>query len=91
MTAAPSRHRHSRRPPRTQPGSPNAPDATLLMLAFGPTRMRSLLEGVSQQDVERAFPMWELVSVDPAQTKGLGWPMNRTHPQWYRLRRTPSV
>jgi hypothetical protein len=67
------------------------PDATLLMLAFGPTWMRSLLEGVSQQDVERAFPMWELVSVDPAQTKGLGWPMNRTHPQWYRLRRTPSV
>jgi hypothetical protein len=61
------------------------------MLAFGPTWMRSLLEGVSQQDVERAFPMWELVSVDPAQTTGLGWPMNRTHPQWYRLRRTPSV
>ncbi len=65
------------------------PGATVLMLAFGPTTMRSLLEGVSQEDVERAFPMWHLISVDPAQTKGLGWPMNRSHPQWYRLRRTP--
>ncbi len=67
-----------------------SPGATVLMLAFGPTRMRSLIEGVSQEDVERAFPRWELASVDPAQTRGLGWPMNRSRPQWYRLRRTPS-
>ena len=66
------------------------PGATLLMLAFGPTRLRSLLEGVSQEDVERAFPAWDLLSVDPAQTRGLGWPMNRSRPQWYRLRRTTS-
>lgn len=67
------------------------PGATLLMLAFGPTRMRSLLEGVSMKAVERAFPLWDLVSVDPAQTRGLGWPMNRSRPQWYRLRRTPPA
>lgn len=66
------------------------PGATLLMLAFGPTMMRALLEGASQEDVERAFPTWDLVSVDPAPTQGLGWPMNRSRPQWYRLRRTPS-
>ena len=30
---------------------------------------------------------WTLVAVDPAQTEGLGWPMNRTSPRWYRLRR----
>ena len=66
------------------------PGATLLMLAFGPTRLRSLLEGVSQEAVEEAFPCWDLVSVDPAQTKGLGWPMNRSLPRWYRLRLTAS-
>lgn len=63
------------------------PGATLLMLAFGPTWMRSLLEGVSHEQVEAAFPDWELLAVDPADTRGLGWPMNRTRPQWYRLRR----
>jgi SAM-dependent methyltransferase len=67
------------------------PDATLLMLAFGPTRMRSLVEGVSRQEVEDAFPDWELLAVDPAGTRGLGWPMNRTRPQWYRLRLRPSA
>ncbi len=67
------------------------PGATLLLLAFEPTRMRSLLEGVSQEDLEGAFPTWDLIAVDPAQTQGLGWPMNRTHPRWYRLRRASSA
>ena len=64
-----------------------APGATLLMLAFGPSRLRSLIGGVSQADVETAFPDWDLLTVDPADTAGLGWPMNKTAPQWYRLRR----
>jgi SAM-dependent methyltransferase len=63
------------------------PGATLLMLAFGPSRMRSLVGGVSQAEVEEAFPQWELLTVEPAETAGLGWPMNKTKPQWYRLRR----
>jgi cyclopropane fatty-acyl-phospholipid synthase-like methyltransferase len=62
------------------------PEATMLMLAFGP-RMRSFLGGVSQADVETAFPEWEMLTIEPAATTGLGWPMNRTAPQWYRLRR----
>lgn len=66
------------------------PGATLLMLAFGPTWMRSLVEGVSQEEVETAFPGWELLAVEPAETRGLGWPMNTTRPQWYRLRRPES-
>lgn len=66
------------------------PEATLLMLAFGRTRMRSLVEGVSQREVEDAFPDWEMLAVDSADTRGLGWPMNRTRPQWYRLRRRTS-
>jgi SAM-dependent methyltransferase len=63
------------------------PGATLLMLAFGPTRMRSVVGGVSRTEVEVAFPGWEMLSVKPADTNGLGWPLNKTAPQWYRLRR----
>jgi SAM-dependent methyltransferase len=63
------------------------PGATMLMLAFGPTRVRSFLGGVSPEDVETAFPDWEMLAIDPASTAGLGWPMNRTAPRWYRLRR----
>jgi len=63
------------------------PGATLLMLAFQPTGMRSVAGGVSRAEVEAAFPNWEMLAVEPADTTGLGWPMNRTAPQWYRLRR----
>lgn len=63
------------------------PGATTLMLAFGPTRTWSFLGAASQQDVETAFPDWEMMTVEPADTAGLGWPLNRTAPQWYRLRR----
>ncbi|GAA4240021.1 hypothetical protein GCM10022254_63170 [Actinomadura meridiana] len=50
------------------------------MLAFGPTRLRARIGGVSQAEIEAAFPDWELLDVHPADTKGLGWPMNRTSP-----------
>jgi SAM-dependent methyltransferase len=63
------------------------PGATLLMLAFQPTSMRSIVGGVSRADVEAAFPGWEMLSVEPADTTGLGWPLTKTAPQWYRLRR----
>jgi SAM-dependent methyltransferase len=63
------------------------PGATLLMLSFGPSRWRWLVEGASQDEVETAFAGWEMVAVTPADTAGLGWPMNKTAPRWYRLRR----
>jgi SAM-dependent methyltransferase len=63
------------------------PGATVLMLAFQPTGMRSIAGGVSRTEVEAAFPDWEMLSVEPAHTTGLGWPLNKTAPQWYRLRR----
>jgi SAM-dependent methyltransferase len=63
------------------------PAATLLLLAFQPTKMRSLAGGVSHADVEAAFHGWEMLAVEPADTAGLGWPLNRTAPQWYRLGR----
>lgn len=62
------------------------PGATLLILAFGP-RLRFIVDGVSQTEIVDAFPGWELLSVDRADTEGLGWPMNITSPHWYRLRR----
>jgi SAM-dependent methyltransferase len=64
------------------------PGATLLLLSFGLGRWRSLVGGASQEEVESAFAGWEMLSAEPADTVGLGWPMNKTSPQWYRLRRS---
>lgn len=61
--------------------------ATLLMLEFQATRMRSVVGGVTRAEVEAAFEDWEMLSVEPAETRGLGWPLTKTAPQWYRLRR----
>ena len=63
------------------------PGATLLLLSFGPSRWRPLVGGASQEEIETAFASWEMLAVEPADTAGLGWPMNKTAPQWYRLRR----
>jgi hypothetical protein len=63
-----------------------SPGATLLMLSFGPSRLRGIIGGVSRSDVEAALPAWQLLSAEPASTAGLGWPMNRTSPRWYRMR-----
>lgn len=63
------------------------PGATVLMLSFGPGRWRRLAGGVSQEEVQTAFAGWELLAAEPADTTGLGWPMNKTAPHWYRLRR----
>jgi hypothetical protein len=64
-----------------------SPGATLLVMSFGPGRWRSLVGGASQQEVETAFVGWQMLAVDPADTAGLGWPMNTTAPRWYRLGR----
>jgi SAM-dependent methyltransferase len=63
------------------------PGATLLLLAFQPTRIRTATGAASRSDVETAFPGWEMLSVEPANTAGLGWPLTRTAPQWFRLLR----
>ena len=63
------------------------PGATVLILAFGVTRLRTLIGGVSEDEVEGAFAGWTLVQMEAAPTERLGWPMNTTKPCWYRLRR----
>jgi hypothetical protein len=62
------------------------PGATVLLLSFGPGRWRRLVGGASPEEVETAFAGWEMLAVEPADTGGLGWPMNKTAPRWYRLR-----
>ena len=42
----------------------------------------------AQQEVQTAFAGWEMLASEPADTAGLGWPMNKTAPRWYRLRRS---
>ena len=63
------------------------PRATVLLLSFSPSRWRWLVEGASQEEVQTAFAGWEMLAAKPADTAGLGWPMNQTAPRWYRLRR----
>jgi SAM-dependent methyltransferase len=62
------------------------PGATLLLLAFHPHALPLVPGGVSQADVEAAFPKWEVLSVEPADTSGMPGPMKKTAPKWYRLR-----
>jgi len=61
-------------------------DATLLMLAFQPTRTPLIPGGVARPDIETAFGGWDLLSVEPADTSGMPGPLRKTAPQWYRLR-----
>ena len=38
------------------------------MLAFGPSRWRPLVGGVSQEEVETAFAGWQMLTAEPADT-----------------------
>jgi SAM-dependent methyltransferase len=62
--------------------------ATLLMMEFSrPTPIGSFVKGVTAEDVQAAFPGWDMISVEGAETDGMDWPMSRMAPQWMRLRR----
>jgi SAM-dependent methyltransferase len=67
------------------------PGATLLLLTFGPGRWQRLVGGASQDEVAAAFAGWQMLAAEPADIAGLGWPMNKTAPHWYRLRRPGSA
>ena len=63
------------------------PEATLLMMGFTrPTPIGSFVKGASPDDVQAAFPGWDLLSVDDAPTDGMDWPMRTMQPRWMRLR-----
>jgi hypothetical protein len=63
------------------------PGATLLMMAFTrPTPVGSFVKGLAPDDVQAAFPDWDLINVDAADTDGMDWPMRTMQPTWMRLR-----
>ncbi len=63
------------------------PGATLLMMEFTRSAPISRLAGgVSPDEVAAAFPGWDMISVEDADTAGLDWPMTRMRPRWMRLR-----
>lgn len=64
-----------------------APDATLLMLAWAPGRRGPLPRGAGQQDIEEAFPAWEVVDKVSMDTSGAPGYVRRANPHFYRLRR----
>jgi hypothetical protein len=65
-----------------------SPDATVLLLVW-PKRRRPLVRGASRDEVEEAFPGWEITHVEPSHFR-LPKPMQlllRPDEHWYRLRR----
>jgi SAM-dependent methyltransferase len=66
-----------------------APDATVLLDCFAPKRRGPLPPGASRADVERAFPGWEIVDVEIADTEpDVIARLFKFEERFYRLRRT---
>jgi SAM-dependent methyltransferase len=63
-----------------------APDATLLLMAWAPGRRGPLPRGASRDDIEAAFPAWEIADVQPIDTTGVPGYVRRAEPRFYRLR-----
>jgi len=66
-------------------------DATVYLLVW-PKRVRPLIRGASQDEIERAFPAWEITDIEPS---GFVLPkplqlLLRPDEHWYRLRRKPA-
>lgn len=65
-----------------------ADDATVFLLVW-PKRVRPLIRGVSREEIEEAFPGWEITHIEPS---GFVLPkplelLLRPDEHWYRLRR----
>ncbi len=60
-------------------------DATLILLAWDPKRRGPFPRGVSQGEIQEAFPGWKVTNAGPT-----GYPPPpplRATEDWYRLRR----
>lgn len=67
-------------------------DATVLLLVW-PRRIRPLIRGVSREEIEEAFPKWEITHME-ASGFVLPKPLElllRPDEYWYRLRRKQLV
>ena len=66
-----------------------APDATLILDCFAPRHRGPLPRGASRDDIERAFPDWEITDVDAADTDPDPVArLFRFEERFYRLRRS---
>jgi len=68
-----------------------AADATVYLLVW-PKRIRPLIRGASREEIETAFPGWEITAIEPS---GFVLPkplelLLRPNEHWYRLRRKPT-
>jgi SAM-dependent methyltransferase len=62
-----------------------SPGATLLVLCTAPHPTLLHPHGADREAVEKAFPSWRVVAVDPAESSGLPHWLRRNSPTWYRL------
>jgi SAM-dependent methyltransferase len=61
-------------------------DATLLLLVWARARRGPLPPGASREDLERAFPGWQIIEEQPY-GGDLPRPLRNIAPRWYRLAR----
>jgi hypothetical protein len=64
-----------------------AADATLLMLAFPPGRRGPLPHGVTQAEIETAYPGWNVTKGDALDAELPRIVTKDGQPHWYRLTR----
>jgi hypothetical protein len=62
-----------------------APGATLLMLAFAPSRVPTSPPGVEQSELVGRFAGWQLVSAEPETDGDAAGPLRNVPRSWYRL------
>lgn len=65
-----------------------AADATMLMMAFGPSKVPVPHGGVTRAEIEEAFPRWRIDRVEPASTDQMPKPIQAAKPRFYRLVRS---
>jgi cyclopropane fatty-acyl-phospholipid synthase-like methyltransferase len=66
-------------------------DATVYLLVW-PKRIRPLIRGASREEIEEAFPGWQITDIEPSKFV-LPKPLEilfRPDEHWYRLRRKPA-
>jgi SAM-dependent methyltransferase len=59
--------------------------ATLLMLAFAPSRIPTAPRGVEQSELVARFAGWQLVSAEPETDGDASGPLRNVPRSWYRL------
>lgn len=62
--------------------------ATMLLLAWAPAHRGPLPRGMSREDIQRAFPDWNLVAEDAGDVTGAPGFIQKARPCFYRLQRS---